>query len=436
LSQDRKILTKTFTENTSKEGEEIVIKDIAGNEIKKVIKIQNIDKTAPELNVQYSDPDQDGRVTVQIIGNEKLQKRNVSGWTISKDEKIISKTFNKNVYGTIQVSDLAGNKTNVTINITNAGKTEKIDLNPKVEYNKEKTNKPVEVKITVDKKVKEIEGWNQELNGDKYVLKKNYNQNTNEEIILIDDENEENKESIIIDIDNIDIDKPIVQIDYSAVDKQTNAVIVKIKANEPIQEIGEGWTLSNRTTLTKVFDENTSEEGEKVIIKDLVGNETEVIVKVNSIGVEEPEDSNILNENITFSTKEYTDGEVKVTITVNTAINIENGKDGWVLSNDGKRLEKIYKANETETITIVDKNDEDNKKDIIVIVDNIIVLGDLDNDNKITIIDLLLVKRHIILSDKDQWSQNEKIFKQADINKDGTINIMDLLLLKKILLKA
>ncbi len=436
MSQDRKILTKTFTENTSKEGEEIVIKDIAGNEIKKVIKIQNIDKTAPELNVQYSDPDQDGRVTVQIIGNEKLQKRNVSGWTISKDEKIISKTFNKNVYGTIQVSDLAGNKTNVTINITNAGKTEKIDLNPKVEYNKEKTNKPVEVKITVDKKVKEIEGWNQELNGDKYVLKKNYNQNTNEEIILIDDENEENKESIIIDIDNIDIDKPIVQIDYSAVDKQTNAVIVKIKANEPIQEIGEGWTLSNRTTLTKVFDENTSEEGEKVIIKDLVGNETEVIVKVNSIGVEEPEDSNILNENITFSTKEYTDGEVKVTITVNTAINIENGKDGWVLSNDGKRLEKIYKANETETITIVDKNDEDNKKDIIVIVDNIIVLGDLDNDNKITIIDLLLVKRHIILSDKDQWSQNEKIFKQADINKDGTINIMDLLLLKKILLKA
>ena len=408
MSQDRKILTKTFTENTSKEGEEIVIKDIAGNEIKKVIKIQNIDKTAPELNVQYSDPDQDGRVTVQIIGNEKLQKRNVSGWTISKDEKIISKTFNKNVYGTIQVSDLAGNKTNVTINITNAGKTEKIDLNPKVEYNKEKTNKPVEVKITVDKKVKEIEGWNQELNGDKYVLKKNYNQNTNEEIILIDDENEENKESIIIDIDNIDIDKPIVQIDYSAVDKQTNAVIVKIKANEPIQEIGEGWTLSNRTTLTKVFDENTSEEGEKVIIK----------------------------ENITFSTKEYTDGEVKVTITVNTAINIENGKDGWVLSNDGKRLEKIYKANETETITIVDKNDEDNKKDIIVIVDNIIVLGDLDNDNKITIIDLLLVKRHIILSDKDQWSQNEKIFKQADINKDGTINIMDLLLLKKILLKA
>lgn len=436
MSQDRKILTKTFTENTSKEGEEIVIKDIAGNEIKKVIKIQNIDKTAPELNVQYSDPDQDGRVTVQIIGNERLQKRNVSGWTISKDEKIISKTFNKNVYGTIQVSDLAGNKTNVTINITNAGKTEKIDLNPKVEYNKEKTNKPVEVKITVDKKVKEIEGWNQELNGDKYVLKKNYNQNTNEEIILIDDENEENKESIIIDIDNIDIDKPIVQIDYSAVDKQTNTVIVKIKANEPIQEIGEGWTLSNRTTLTKVFDENTSEEGEKVIIKDLVGNETEVIVKVNSIGVEEPEDSNILNENITFSTKEYTDGEVKVTITVNTAINIENGKDGWVLSNDGKRLEKIYKANETETITIVDKNDEDNKKDIIVIVDNIIVLGDLDNDNKITIIDLLLVKRHIILSDKDQWSQNEKIFKQADINKDGTINIMDLLLLKKILLKA
>lgn len=436
MSQDRKILTKTFTENTSKEGEEIVIKDIAGNEIKKVIKIQNIDKTAPELNVQYSDPDQDGRVTVQIIGNEKLQKRNVSGWTISKDEKIISKTFNKNVYGTIQVSDLAGNKTNVTINITNAGKTEKIDLNPKVEYNKEKTNKPVEVKITVDKKVKEIEGWNQELNGDKYVLKKNYNQNTNEEIILIDDENEENKESIIIDIDNIDIDKPIVQIDYSAVDKQTNTVIVKIKANKPIQEIGEGWTLSNRTTLTKVFDENTSEEGEKVIIKDLVGNETEVIVKVNSIGVEEPEDSNILNENITFSTKEYTDGEVKVTITVNTAINIENGKDGWVLSNDGKRLEKIYKANETETITIVDKNDEDNKKDIIVIVDNIIVLGDLDNDNKITIIDLLLVKRHIILSDKDQWSQNEKIFKQADINKDGTINIMDLLLLKKILLKA
>ena len=51
LSEDKKVLTKEYGENIR---ETITIKDLAGNETKADIEINNIDKVGPEVKVEYS----------------------------------------------------------------------------------------------------------------------------------------------------------------------------------------------------------------------------------------------------------------------------------------------------------------------------------------------------------------------------------------------
>ena len=66
---------------------------------------------------------------------------------------------------------------------------------------------------------------------------------------------------------------------------------------------------------------------------------------------------------------------------------------------------------------------------------NWIKLGDIKGDDKITIIDLLLLKRHIMAGTKENWKLKGDKLKAADINNDGKVNIIDLLLLKRYLIK-
>ena len=69
--------------------------------------------------------------------------------------------------------------------------------------------------------------------------------------------------------ENIDKTNPQVDISYSTTSQTIEPVEVKVKANEKIQSI-EGWNLSeDGTTLTKIFDENTTQT---ITIRDIAGN--------------------------------------------------------------------------------------------------------------------------------------------------------------------
>ena len=73
----------------------------------------------------------------------------------------------------------------------------------------------------------------------------------------------------------IDDTPPSITVEYDKKDQTKENIRVTIKANEEIQEI-EGWTLSeDKKQLTKEYTENTSE---KIIVKDFVGNEVEVVI--------------------------------------------------------------------------------------------------------------------------------------------------------------
>lgn len=63
------------------------------------------------------------------------------------------------------------------------------------------------------------------------------------------------------------------------------------------------------------------------------------------------------------------------------------------------------------------------------------MLGDINKDNKITITDLILLKRHLIAGTMERWRLSDEQQGQADINEDGKISITDLVLLKRIILE-
>lgn len=278
LEQDGIALTKVYAQN---EQEEIIVKDLAGNETKVTITVNNIDDlTAPQADIQYSTTEATNKnVTVTIVANEKIQK--VESWTLSEDELTLTKEYTQNGEEEITIKDLAGNEKIIPIKIENIDKTLP---EAQVEYSTtELTNNTVTVKISVNEKVQQLEGWTLDEEGKK--LTKTYTKNGEEVVVVKDLAGNEIKVSV--SVKNIDTTIPEIQIQYSTTKKTNEKVTVTLTSNEAVQQL-EGWTLSSdKQTLTKVYAKNATEE---VTVKDLAGNERKVSVKVSNIENQKEDD--------------------------------------------------------------------------------------------------------------------------------------------------
>ena len=71
-----------------------------------------------------------------------------------------------------------------------------------------------------------------------------------------------------------------------------------------------------------------------------------------------------------------------------------------------------------------------NKEDELTIV----VKGDINEDSKVDISDLLSLKRHIISGKKENWILNGENLEAADLDRKDGVNISDLLYLKRMIL--
>ena len=332
LSEDKKTLSKTYTTNKS---EKINVYDLAGNNSSVDIKVENIDKTAVNIETKYSTTRTTNEdVEVTIKANKKIQE--IEGWKLSEDGKSLSKTYTENTEEKITVYDLAGNSAQANIKIINI---DKIAPDVKVSYSKtEITNKDVEVKITANEKVQEIEGW--ELSEDKKTLSKTYTTNKSEKINVYDLAG--NNSSVDIKVENID--KTVVNIEtkYSTTKITNEDVEVTINANKKIQEI-EGWKLSeDGKRLSKTYTENTEE---KITVYDLAGNSTQTIIRIINI------DKIVPDVKVSYSETEITNKDVEVKITANEKV---REIEGWKLSEDEKTLSKIYTTNKSEKINVCD----------------------------------------------------------------------------------
>ena len=333
LSEDKKTLTKTYVENKD---EQIEIYDIFGNKRNIEIKIENIDKEKPVLDVTCSTTKATNQdVVVTINSNEEI--KSVSGWTLSEDKKTLTKTYMENKTENIEITDIAGNTSTAVIDIKNIDK-EKPVLDVKYSST-EQTLNDVIVTIEANEELQEIEGW--QLSDDKKILTKTYTKNGEETITIYDLAGNSRVE--LIKVENIDKEKPQYEVKYSTTISTNEDVIVTITANQEIQSI-EGWALSeDKKVLTKKYTENTEEE---IIIKDIVGNSAnKTIIKINNIDKIKPE------LNISYSITELTNQDIIVTITANEEI---KEIEGWNLSTDKKELKKKFTSNTEENITISD----------------------------------------------------------------------------------
>ena len=204
LSDDGMSASKTYEANTE---ETVTFKDLAGNEAAVSVKIDNIDKTAPETEVSYSETEPTNKdVTVTVTSNEALDAAEIpEGWTLSDDGMSASKTYEANTEETVTFKDLAGNEAAVSVKIENIDKTPLTLGTP--EY-VENADGSVTVKIKTDNDIDQTripEGW---AYADGYVTK-TFKKSSEELVTLYDKAGNSSSVTVKVTItDKTDDQKP------------------------------------------------------------------------------------------------------------------------------------------------------------------------------------------------------------------------------------
>ena len=168
----------TFTKNGEFTFEFV---DVAGNKGNVKAVVDYIDKTAPEVEVAYSNKNLTNKnVIVKLTISEEIKE--VEGWNLSENKMTLIKELEVNEEGKVTVKDLAGNTIEVGYSVTNIDKTLP---EAEVTYNNEElTNGNVIVTITVTEEVNTLEGWT--LSEDKKVLTKEVEANEEGKVTIED----------------------------------------------------------------------------------------------------------------------------------------------------------------------------------------------------------------------------------------------------------
>ena len=207
-----------------------------------------------------------------------------------------------------------------------------------------------------------------------------------------------------------------VSVSYSTTALTNKDVVVTITANTQIQEI-KGWKLSkDKTKLTKTYSENGSE---KVTVTDIGGNSTILNINVGNIDKTSP-----IIEGVKENKKQYK--EVTPKAKDDNLKTVELYKDGKIV-NTYKNGDKIT---EKGNYKIVAKDSAGNATEVNFVIVSYIP-GDVNNDGKVTVTDLLLIKRSIVKL--INLAEEQKM--RGDINSDDKITVTDLLGVKRIILK-
>ena len=243
---------------------------MAGNKTVVTVEVTNIDKIAPEVTVAYSTKGlTNGNVEVTLTADENVQS--VEGFT-KVDDRTYKKTYTSNAKEDVTVYDMAGNKTVVTVEVTNIDKTA-----PEVEATystKELTNGSVEVTLTANEDVRSVSDFTKV---DNRTYKKTYTSNAKEDVTVYDKAG--NKTVVTVEVTNIDKTAPEVKATYSTKEITYDAVEVTLTANENVQAI-EGFTKVDDRTYKKTFAKNTDIN---VDVFDIAGNKTVVNISITNI---------------------------------------------------------------------------------------------------------------------------------------------------------
>ena len=196
-------------------------------------------------------------------------------------------------------------------------------------------------------------------------------------------------------------------------------------ATEPYSWDGKTWTSNAEKTIT--------ENGTYVVyVKDALGNINSKTINVNKIDNTPPEIKQIKGKN--------NGNPINSVTCIIYAEDTQSGLDVEAYSWDGINWtsdpEKTITKNGTYIIYVKDKLGNTSSKTInisnIYTKEEVIQKkGDINQDGKIDITDLILIKRHIVSGNNENWKLTDEKLKSADINQDGKVDVTDMLLIKR-----
>ncbi len=209
----------------------------------------------------------------------------------------------------------------------------------------------------------------------------------------------------------VDITPMELNLSYSTTEPTNKDVTVTISSNEKMCEVKD-WNLSeDKYTLIKTFNENITQ---LLKVYDNGGNERQVEIKINNIDKTVPsikgiEPNKTYKEAVTPLIEEVNLKE----IILYRDENVYEYKIGDVLKENGN-----YR------IVVTDKAGNVSEMQFIIKIK-----GDVNGDGKLTVTDLIKIKRNII--GLEEFSEKE--IKNGDLSEDGKITITDLLKMKRII---
>ena len=455
LSDDNKKLSKIYYHDTT---ENVVVYDLAGNTVSVPINITGIEEGEFTIQVDYQVVSEN-KVTVKITSNEAL--KNINGWTISSDEKTLSKTYEENVSENLTVYSKNNDKKNIAIKYFFPDNDNIRDESINVYYSdKNLTNKSVVVFINSKKLLEELDGW--ELTDDGYSLTKVYSSNTDETISVPLANN--TTEEVKIKITNIDKEKPTIT------DAVNNGVYNSLKLifSEDVESI----TIEKDGEKIE-YEENmilTSKGSYVIKLIDKAGNESvyNLVIESNSNIIEVPDTKvgytkvliiiGILEilVGLLYIFKFKVDNKINIAVILLlltlSRFNSSVAADSNALTTNGYTVKNgnIYNIEATTTEANLKENLFDDSSAIITkksninyvatgdqvkyksTTYNIIIAGDVNNDGQVAAVDVTNMKNHLVSKNKITNTSSKEAF---DYNYDGTSDISDLYLVNKRVVK-
>ncbi|MEH7248345.1 Ig-like domain-containing protein [Neobacillus niacini] len=321
----------TFTKN----GEfEFLFVDRAGNTGTAYVSVQNIDKVAPVITISEYSTDwtnQDITVTASMDEQGSLNE--------------VSHTFTENGSFEFVATDLAGNVTRHTVQITNIDKVKpEITVKP---FNTEWTNQDITVEVTMNE-----EG---SLNTTSHTFTENGT------FIFIATDRAGNITELPVTISNIDKVAPEIIVEDYTTNPTNKDITVSVSLNEPGKLNQESYTFTKNGEF-------------EFIATDRAGNETKKLVKITNIDKVAPVitvisyNTSPTNQDVvvTAETNEGTLNQTSHTFT-------ENGSFSFIATDEAGNVtvETINITNIDKTAPVITVNPYDanpTNKDVVVTV--------------------------------------------------------------------
>ena len=183
----------------------------------------------------------------------------------------------------------------------------------------------------------------------------------------------------------LDNTEPTINVEYTTNTYTKDNVIVKVKANEEVQEI-EGWTLSSdKKILTKEYTENTEET---ITVQDMVGNETIENIQIDKIDKEKPTIELSINgtteaiklANITVGAKDNLSGIKSIKYLWSTKVNVEENEIINELSQENPVISTPTETGEYYLWILV----EDNVENKTTLISNLFIIDTTEPQGEVT----------------------------------------------------